>query len=1366
MKNKKNIFSILLAILLVVGMLSISTLTAFAADTYTVTFDIGDGTGTVAPMTGVFDTVAHFPEGPTPPEGMAFYAWVEDVNTENYKKTGSSFRIKKNTTYHAVYFPVEGLFTYRINQDDVTVMECVQSATGEVVVPGTYAGKPVTRIYKDAFKNCSTITSVVLPESIMEIDSHAFDNCNQMESIELPNHPMKFGLNAFIHCEALKSIVLPRDSEYGFGMFGNCISLEEITLPDDMREIPMSFFSYCESLTELTLPASVETISYGAFASCHNLKKLVLPEGLQDIDMCVFEECNALSEIIIPRSVNHLNKETFLDYNGTVLVYANSYAHTFCEENGIAYALVPSVQVGQVTLNNGEYTTDGQSTTTTKPESGGYAHYDNGVLTLNNFTYSGGGGNGSVIYATTDLTVHAVGNNTIDSTEKYAVHLQGGNLTITGDVLNLTVSDLANAYMTVLLYDSVNYTHGSLKLSGVTLNVQYAGGASASQIYGIICGDVTIDSSVLNIDRSEGTNESRSSEHGLKSYGAVEIKNNSRVVIDLRDGMQSAGLFVESANISITDSYVELRANGNHGVGLSFNTSYNTLDFNGGTLIIAGTHVSDGAAYLYAATFELPAGDYWWRTDENGSYTKTGYVYSKDHTYIELTTTDPHTHSYTYSANGAVITESCTCGHSETATIVVPKGELVYEGIEHKAEIEYSVGWVGNKDYELVYLVDGNTPTYFAWAGTYNVSLTVEGAVATSSYTIKKSPNEMKNIEDVSKTYDGTAVKNPDFQRTTFSDGDVSYAYKPYGADDSEYTNQAPKNAGKYTCRITMAEVTNYEEAVATVDFVISKATPTAPTTPAGVNTTFIDTTDGKITGVDSTMEYRKEGDTNYTAVTGTEITGLAAGKYYVRYAEKANYNPSPDKEITISLGDQRTPTVDTEPTASRVIIDGKLSDSTLTGGVASVPGEFAWVNPDAVMNTAGKIDMLVRFTPTDTATYNTVDFEIEVEVVVCDTTSGEHDYTDLQTSTTEHWYICIVCDEEKAGSRVEHSGGTATCTDLAVCTVCNTAYGSVDGDSHDYLSAWVLAVPEHYHECSHCGHKKDVAAHGYDNDCDKTCNACGYIRQVTHSAPVLVHNGTHHWYECSVCGGEQENSREMHTGGTATCMSKAVCTVCNTAYGEIAPDNHDFATTLTAGAEEHYYACTRCGTKKDRAAHSFGGRIPNGDGTHTGTCVCGKTTKEACLGGTATCEAKAVCTVCSAPYGDFAAHGDTELRGQKEATCAQAGYTGDTHCKACGEKLESGSEISKLDHTFEWVIDKEATETEDGVKHEECACGAKQNENTAIPKTGAPLPPEPAQPDGLSTGAIVAIIIACIIVLAGGGFAIWWFVFKKKKLE
>ena len=106
-----------------------------------------------------------------------------------------------------------------------------------------------------------------------------------------------------------------------------------------------------------------------------------------------------------------------------------------------------------------------------------------------------------------------------------------------------------------------------------------------------------------------------------------------------------------------------------------------------------------------------------------------------------------------------------------------------------------------------------------------------------------------------------------------------------------------------------------------------------------------------------------------------------------------------------------------------------------------------------------------------------------------------------------------------------------------------------------------------------------------------------------------------------------------------------------------------------------------------------------------------------------------------------------TELRGKTEPTCSEAGYTGDTYCTACGDLIQKGetvpatekhtpkaeyvtnekqhwqlcgqcgAEVGKADHTFKWVEDKKATETMEGVKHEECVCGVKRSENTPIEK-------------------------------------------------
>lgn len=88
-----------------------------------------------------------------------------------------------------------------------------------------------------------------------------------------------------------------------------------------------------------------------------------------------------------------------------------------------------------------------------------------------------------------------------------------------------------------------------------------------------------------------------------------------------------------------------------------------------------------------------------------------------------------------------------------------------------------------------------------------------------------------------------------------------------------------------------------------TVTFEILSAEQEAPANVAAVAETIMDKDDGKITGVDATMEYRLKSAEEYTAITGEEVTGLAAGTYCVRYAAKPNYNPSADVEIVIAEG-------------------------------------------------------------------------------------------------------------------------------------------------------------------------------------------------------------------------------------------------------------------------------------------------------------------------------------------------------------------------------------------------------------------------------------------------------------------------------
>ncbi len=264
----------------------------------------------------------------------------------------------------------------------------------------------------------------------------------------------------------------------------------------------------------------------------------------------------------------------------------------------------------------------------------------------------------------------------------------------------------------------------------------------------------------------------------------------------------------------------------------------------------------------------------------------------------------------------------------------------------------------------------------------------------------------------------------------------------------------------------------------------------------------------------------------------------------------------------------------------------------------------------------------------------------------VCKTAYGtpdpdNHSYSaTLTQGSTTHYYSCSRCAAKKgeaphtyasykANGNSTHTGtcacgkthtascagGTATCTDKAVCTVCKTAYGTPDADNHSYSATLTQGSTTHYYSCSRCAAKKGEAAHAY-------------------TLYTSMGNGTHR--STCVCG-------KTHTascaGGTATCTDKAVCTVCKTAYGAVDADNHSYGTTLTQGSTTHYYSCSRCAAKKSEVSHIYLSYTSNGNNTHTGACVCGKTHTLSCTGGTATCQVKATCTTCGSAYGSLAAH-------------------------------------------------------------------------------------------------------------------------------
>ena len=339
----------------------------------------------------------------------------------------------------------------------------------------------------------------------------------------------------------------------------------------------------------------------------------------------------------------------------------------------------------------------------------------------------------------------------------------------------------------------------------------------------------------------------------------------------------------------------------------------------------------------------------------------------------------------------------------------------------------------------------------------------------------------------------------------------------------------------------------------------------------------------------------------------------------------------------------------------------------------------------------------------------------------VCGATSTEtfeygekaaHSYVQ-QHDAEQHWDECSVCHAR--ANEAAHSGGTATCTAKAVCTTCGAEYGELAAHNYQELAeekylkspATCTSPAIYYKSCSVCG--------------TASTDTFEYGEKAAHSY-VQQHDEDQHWKECSVCHDKIEV--ENHSGGTATCTAKAVCSTCGTAYGELAAHNYQetvdaqyLKSVATCTSPAIYYkSCSVCGAAStdtfeygETAAHSY---VQQHDAEqHWEECsVCHTKINEAVhSGGTATCTAKAVCSVCNAEYGELAAHDYQETVDEQylksAATCTSPAiyYKSCSVCHAMSE--ETFTSGTTIDHSYEIKHDAE--------KHwEECSvCHAKTNE-------------------------------------------------------
>lgn len=271
--------------------------------------------------------------------------------------------------------PSEGL-KYELNEEgnyEYFVTDIGSCTDKNVVIPSEYNSRVVKGISSKAFKDCTGIENIIIPDSVTYIGYSAFEGCTKLNSVTLGNGLKYISSDAFYKCHGLRKVYIKNLEQWCAINFGNdyanpmkyaldlylngakpsgdfkipdkvttipngtfeysydltsitiskcvtrigdfafcgCSGLTSITIPDSVTNIGDSAFSGCSRLTNVTMGDSVNSIGAFAFSECHGLTRVTIPNGVTNIGYKAFTGCSGLTSIEIPNSVTRIGNYAF-----------------------------------------------------------------------------------------------------------------------------------------------------------------------------------------------------------------------------------------------------------------------------------------------------------------------------------------------------------------------------------------------------------------------------------------------------------------------------------------------------------------------------------------------------------------------------------------------------------------------------------------------------------------------------------------------------------------------------------------------------------------------------------------------------------------------------------------------------------------------------------------------------------------------------------------------------------------------------------------------------------------------------------------------------------------------------------------------
>lgn len=288
-------------------------------------------------------------------------------------------------------FAVKAQFLFVTNNGAIEITRYVGPG-GAVVIPDSTNGLPVRQIGGNAFRSCSTVTSVAIPDSVVDIGSQAFYQCTGLARIAVPDSVTNISHQVFTYCTSLTNVAIGTGlATIGDQLFFLCTNLASFNvdslnpafssldgvlfdktqsiliqypagkagsynIPPRVTTVRSNAFEYSLRLSDLTMPDSVKEIGSGAFFHCANLTSPVLPAQLTYVGDWAFQYCNALTIVAIPATVTNVGTAAFSACANLTAITVDGLNPVYSSSDGVLYDKTQSELIQYPGGKSGNYT--------------------------------------------------------------------------------------------------------------------------------------------------------------------------------------------------------------------------------------------------------------------------------------------------------------------------------------------------------------------------------------------------------------------------------------------------------------------------------------------------------------------------------------------------------------------------------------------------------------------------------------------------------------------------------------------------------------------------------------------------------------------------------------------------------------------------------------------------------------------------------------------------------------------------------------------------------------------------------------------------------------------------------------------------